>query len=662
MTFNQLVWKMAKGNKGKYLFYYLCNSFAVLFLFMYSTIYFNQAIEEVKVIEGIRDILRIPGVGLVLFTVFFITYAHRIFTRRRKKEFALLMTLGMSKRDIARLLLLENTLIAIVSIVTGIVSGMVFSRLIFLVFIKVTGLGEIPFNLSLEMFSYSIGAYLGIFLISVLITLYLTLTKTVSQNMKSDRVADAIKHRSPMFGLLGVLMVIGSAVLLYSTFSNPSMASDAGAYLLMSTLGILMGLYVALSQGMSFFMKLAKKHKPFYYNELLPLSSLEFKFKQLTAIMLLVTIMSMVTIFYSTTILIINTMGEQQVMDDNPNDLTFIETEAKNNISSEELYSIVNKADNPLKEHESVKLFAYYESDRYWEEAYYEYVFIGLSDFNRIAGREETLNSKEYIYLINDIPKYALPDSTYEHGLSFNVEGNEMEYTLKETIIDQIINRTRIIPTSIIVISDEEFVKINNALTGDKMKVHILNFQDWKASKLVINELKNRLEQYNNTTPPYQSVRLSYSEEEEEEEYFLQPTSKVINYNYIKNSSRIMFFVTTFISILFFFGSFILLYLNIFSNTEEEKAKYKKLFKIGITKREIKKLVSKEMSVLFFFAPLLGCTLAFVYIISFAQDVGGIMENPQFLVHFARISGVYLLIQTVYYFYSRKKMLRELEI
>ncbi|MGD6774819.1 ABC transporter permease [Sutcliffiella horikoshii] len=660
MIFNQLVWKMAKGNRGKYLFYYLCNSFAVLFFFMYSTIYFNQAIEEVKVVEGIRDILTIPGVGLVLFTVFFITYAHRIFTRRRKKEFGLLMTLGMSKRDIARLLLLENALIATASIVTGIVSGMVFSRLIFLLFIKVTGLGDIPFNLSLEMFIYSIGAYLGIFLISVLITLYLTLTKTVSQTMKSDRVADAIKHRSPAFGLLGVIMVIGSAVLLYSTFSNPSMAGDASAYLLMSTLGILMGLYVALSQGMSFFMKLARKHKPYYYSELLPLSSLEYKFKQLTAIMLLVTIMSMVTIFYSTTILIINSMGEQQVMDDNPNDLTFIETETKNNISSEELYSIVDKAENPLIEHESVKLFAYYESDPYWEEAYYEYVFIGLSDFNRIAGREENLNSKEYIYLINDIPKYALPDSTYEHGLSFNGAGRKLEYTLKETIIDQIINRTRIVPTSILVISDEEFVEINNALTGDKMKVHILNFQDWKASEIVINELKNRLEQYNNTTPPYQSDRLSYSEEEEE--YFLQPTSKVINYNYIKNSSRIMFFVTTFISILFFFGSFILLYLNIFSNTEEEKAKYKKLFKIGITKREIKKLVSKEMSVLFFFAPLLGCSLAFVYIISFAQDVGGTMENPQFLVHFARISGVYLLIQTVYYFYSRKKMIRELEI
>lgn len=660
MTFNQLVWKMAKGNRGKYLFYYLCNSFAVLFFFMYSTIYLNQAIEKVKIMEGIRDILTIPGVGLLIFTVFFITYAHRIFTRRRKKEFALLMTLGMSKRDIARLLLLENALIAIASIITGIVTGMVFSRLIFLLFINITGLGEIPFNLSLEMFIYSIGAYLFIFLISVIITLYLTLSRTVSQNMKSDRVAEAIKHRSPVFGLLGVLMIIGSAVLLYNTFSNPSMAHDAGGYLLMSTLGILMGLYVALSQGMSFFMKLARKHKPYYYNELLSLSNLEYKFKQLTSIMLLVTIMSMVTIFYSTTILIINSMGEQQVMDDNPNDLTYIETETKNNISTQELYSIVDKAENPVKEHETVKLFAHYESDPYWEEAYYEYVFIGLSDYNRIAGREEVLDSKEYIYLINDVPKYALPDSTYEHGLSFNVEGGKIEYTLKETIVDQIINRTTLVPTSIIVISDEEFGKINNALIGDKMQVHILNFQDWKASEQVTNELKDRLEQYNNTTPPYESVRLSYSEEEEE--YFLQPTSKVINYNYIKNSSRIMFFVTTFISILFFFGSFILLYLNIFSTMEEEKAKYKKLFKIGITKKEIKKLVTKEMSVLFFFAPLLGCSLAFVYILSFSQDVGGIMENPQFLVHFARISGVYLFIQMVYYFYSRKKMLSELKI
>lgn len=660
MTFNQLVWKMAKGNRGKYLFYYLCNSFAVFFFFMYSTIYFNQAIEEVKVMEGIRDILTIPGVGLVLFTVFFITYAHRIFTRRRKKEFGLLMTLGMSKRDIARLLLLENALIAVASIVTGIVSGMVFSRLIFLLFINITGLGEIPFNLSVDMFIYSIGAYLGIFLIAVLITLYLTLTKTLSQIMKSNRVADTIKHRSPVFGLLGVIMVGGSAVLLYCTFSIPSMSVDAGGYLLMSTLGILMGLYVALSQGMSFFMKLARKRKPYYYNELLTLSSLEYKFKQLTAIMLLVTIMSMVTIFYSTTILIVNSMGEQQVMDDHPYDMAYVETETKNKLSKEALYEIVNKPENPVNKYDTVEMYVYYQDDPYVDDAYYEHTFMSVSDFNTIMGTNEVLNKDQFIDWINMDPKATSGDSIYDNGLEFKDGDAQFKYSLKKTIIDKQLNFHRYTPYSILVVNDTVFQQLSKDLIGDEVKMHLLNFADWKLTEAISEDLENRLEEVNKSTPPLESVREVYDVEETKQ--ILKPVSKVVDYNHLRSSSKIMFFVTTFISILFFFGSFILLYLNIFSNTEEEKIKYKKLFKIGITKREIRKLVSKEMSVLFFFAPLLGCSLAFVYVFSFAQDVGGIMENPQFLVHFASISGVYLLIQTVYYFYSRKKMLRELEI
>ena len=660
MTFNQLVWKMANGNRDKYLFYYLCNSFAVLFFFMYSTIYFNIAIEAVKESESIRDVLTVPGAALIVFTVFFITYAHRIFTRRRKKEFGLLMTLGMSKWDIARLLLLENALIAIASIITGIVSGVVFSRLLFLLFINITGLGEIPFNLSIEMFIYSICAYFCIFLISVLITLYLTLTKTLSQNMKSDRVADTIKHRSPIFGLLGIVMVIGSAVLLYCTFSIPSMSVDAGGYLLMSTLGILMGLYVALSQGMSFFMKFARKHKPFYYKELLPLSNLEYKFKQLTAIMLLVTIMSMVTIFYSTTILIINSMGEQQVMDDHPYDMAYVETESKNKLSKEELYEIVNKPENPVKKYDTVEMYIYYQDDPYLDDAYYEHTFMPVSDYNKIMGTNEVLNKDQFIDWINMDPKATSGDSIYDNGLEFKDGDAQFKYSLKKTIIDKQLNFHRFTPYSILVVNDTVFQQLSKDLVGDEVKMHLLNFADWKLTEAISEDLENRLEEINKSTLPLESIREVYDVEETKQ--ILKPVSKVVDYNHLRSSSKIMFFVTTFISILFFFGSFTLLYLNIFSNTEEEKAKYKKLFKIGITKREIRKLVSKEMCVLFFFAPLLGCSLAYVYVFSFAQDVGGIMENPQFLVHFASISGVYLLIQTVYYFYSRKKMLRELEI
>jgi ABC-type antimicrobial peptide transport system permease subunit len=660
MTFNQLVWKMAKGNKGKYLFYYLCNSFAVFFFFMYSTIYFNDSVVAVKESESIKDALSIPGAALVFFTVFFITYAHRIFTRRRKKEFALLMTLGMSKRDIAKLLLVENALIAFASIVSGILTGMVFSRLLFLLFIKFSGLGEVPFHLSQEMIVYSILTYLAIFLISVFITLYLTLRRTVSHNLKSDKVADMIKGRSPVFGLLGVILLIGSVVLLYCIFAIPSLAQgDAGGYLLLSTLGIFMSLYIVLSQGMSFLIKKAKKHKSYYFKRMLALSNLEYKFNQLVAIMLLITIMSMVTIFYTSMMLIVGAEGERQAINSNPYDLFYAETETRNTLTKEELFNIVDKPENPVEDYEKVNMFIFYQDDPYWEDAYYDFTFMGISDFNRIMDTEEILSEDELLEWINRDPKYVYDEGMYENGLILMDGNNPYQFKRKKFVMNDQLNSHRFTPYSLLVVHDKVFQELSSDLVGDEVTLHLLNFKDWKQTEVVVEELKNTLENLSQNTLPFKSVREIFSEEDELE--IFQPVSKISAYNVIKISSKIMFLVSTFISILFFFGSFILLYLTIFSNIEEEKAKYKKLFKIGITKKEMQTFVSKEMGVLFFFAPILGCTIAFIYILSFSQDVGGIMENLHSLLHFASVSGVYLTIQSIYYFYSRKKLLQELE-
>lgn len=653
MTFNQLVWKMAKRNKGKYIFYYLCNSFAVMFFFMYATVYFNEKIVEVKELESIQDALAIPGVALVVFTVFFIHYAHSIFTKRRRKEFGLLMTLGMSNRDIVRLLLVENGVIAAASIVSGLVAGTVFSRLFFLVLMNSAGMGQVPFHLSSEMFGYSITAFMIVFLISVGITLYLTLFRSLSDSLKSDRVADTIKLRSPLLGGFGVALVILSALMLYFNYLNESNPGGDGLTLLVWTIALLFGLYIGLSQSMSFFIEMAKKHKPFYYRKLLFLTSLEYKFKQLTAILMLVTVMGMVTIFYTTLLLFIYSGIEKQVIDNHPYDIAYVETETKNRISEKELVSIFDG--NPVKEHLTVQLFDYYEEDPYWEDLMNRYTFMPLSDFQRLTGESKVVGDGEYLFFYNQMPEYAGGDSVYENGLSH--EKGDIHLTLKETIVEKHVNNLSYQYMEFLVVDDAEYEKLKNRLAEEEASIHLLNVEDWKESEAAVEELEQKLEKHNQSTPPFHNEHFLYLTEEE----LFKPSSRIADYNYQRNSSGIMFFVSTFISVLFFFGSFILLYLNVFSNIEQDKEKYRRLYKIGITKKEIQRLIAGELKVLFFFAPLLGTAVAFHYIVVFAKDAGGIMQNPSFFLHFLTIAGIYLFIQTGYYFYSKRKMMRQLE-
>lgn len=127
-----------------------------------------------------------------------------------------------------------------------------------------------------------------------------------------------------------------------------------------------------------------------------------------------------------------------------------------------------------------------------------------------------------------------------------------------------------------------------------------------------------------------------------------------------KIDGGLIFFVSTFLSILFFFATFILVYLNLFTDIEKEKVKYQKLYKIGITEKEVKKMVTKELRILFFLAPIIGIILSSIYIITIVQDSGGVMSRPILIVNFLTIGGLYLLLQTIYYFFAARKFLNEM--
>lgn len=641
MTFRQIVWKMARAQYKKYIFYYLCNSFAVMFFFMFSTVYFNSEIEQAKKLDGIQDALTIPGAALIVFTVFFISYAHNVFMKRRRSEFGLFMTLGMSQRDLSKLLVLENGVIAISSIGSGLLAGAIFSRIFFMLLVSRINLQGVPFHFSSKMFVYTIGAFLIVFVLAVGKSLLLTLRSSLIHSMKINRVAETIKMRSPFVGALGFLLLAGSMVILYFTYSE-----STGGYLLLWTMTMLIGLYISISQFSSFLIEFAKKSPRFYYRRLLFLTSIDYKFKQLASIIMLVTVMIMITIFYSTLLLTFYNSAEKDAINNNPFDLAFFQTETKNNISDEELNSLLD-----IKEHLVIPVINHSQKHEY-AEGYGLYTLMSQEDFNRLTSKQQILQDKEFLFYINSDPEYGNADIGKSLTLS---TGSEKEtYALKGKIVEKTINW---LPNAyeFIVVNQEEFDNLRNKLDGFDLNLHLINVSDWKASDEAVEKLKDKLAAENLASPPLEGLNTQYNSEE-----LYRVASKIGDYHLNRNSSGIMFYVTTFLSIMFFFGTFVLLYLNLFSEIEAEKAKYKKLSKIGMTSKEVKDNITRELLNLFFIPTLVGTVLAFLYLVILSTDIGGIMKNPDILMHFVLISSSYLCIQAGSFFYARKKMLNQL--
>jgi len=336
-------------------------------------------------------------------------------------------------------------------------------------------------------------------------------------------------------------------------------------------------------------------------------------------------------------------LNEKEMLNQNPFDIAFIQPEK----SMEELNSILDKKENPVQQHITIPLYSYYEKT--YNGWYNLYNIMTVEHFNALTFREVKLQGREYLHYLNVEPEYAgVENEDIQEWTIPSREGN-ITYSLKESFIESNINSLLGV-SDFIIVSNTEFGFLKANVNGFTSNLHLINVVNWKESTKAVEDLEER---YNDgKIPPIVDV----SGKNISKENPFQIASKIGGHYRNIHSNGISFFVSTFLSIIFFFGSFILLYLNLFSDIDNEKAKYQKLYNIGITTNEVKRMISKEITIIFFIPTLAGAGLAFFYVISMANDVGGIWKNPEILLYFFIVAGIYLIIQIGFYLYARRKM------
>ncbi|HAM81843.1 FtsX-like permease family protein [Ornithinibacillus bavariensis] len=644
MTFNKIVWKMAKHHYKKYIFYLVCNSLAVTFFFMFTTVYLNKQLVEMEQSEGIQYVLSIPGVALIIFTIFFISYAHHIFMKKRRSEFGLFMTLGMTRREISKLIVLENSIIALISLIIGVLIGATLSRFFFWLLLKFVGIQEILFQLHAKMFLYTVIVFLVMFFVAVGQSLYLTLKRNIITNLKNEKITENVSDKHARLGGIGLLIVVGSIIGLYFTYTG----QRGGNFLLLWSLATFIGLYIVLYHFTSLLIELIKKNKGYYYRRLLYLTNINYKYKRLTSVMMLVTVMIMVTLLYSTIILFTYITTEREAIEETPFDVAFIQTDSTNNVGIDALNAIFEQNGNRVQRHVSVPIYSYFQKDYY--EVVHAYTFMSLDAFNELTSSQFELKNNEFIYFLNE--NTETPDSiAYDQGLRIPSGSDEIVYDVKEVIVEKRLNTLSNL-SEIFVINDTELSRLKRSIDGLAAVVHLINLEDWQDSKTGVEKLKQTFESFNISMP---AINVEHIVPEDE---LFQISSRIEGYEMNKNSNGILFFVTIFLSVLFFIGSFFLLYIQLFSEVDKELERIRKLYRIGITSKEIKRIISQEITTIFMIPTLLGTTLALLYILAMATDIGGVIANPEIILHFLIVGGSYFVIQFAFLFYARKKMYR----
>ena len=142
----------------------------------------------------------ISGVSLFIAAIlaFLVIYANRFLIKRRNKEFALYLTLGMRKGDLLKVSALETCIVGTLSLVVGLALGVWISQVLSNVAASMfdTAVEGVSFSISAETLVYTVAVFAVIFFVTVALnTGYLFKAKLIDL-LHGDRKNEVLTLRS----------------------------------------------------------------------------------------------------------------------------------------------------------------------------------------------------------------------------------------------------------------------------------------------------------------------------------------------------------------------------------------------------------------------------------------------------------------------------------
>lgn len=260
MTFRQFAYRNVVRNSRIYGAFFMASFFSVAVFFIYSMLMFHPDIE--RGILGEVSLIGMVGaeIVLVLFTLFFLYYSMSAFLEARSHEFAMLLHLGMEKRQMNKLVFLETMIIGAGSIIVGIVFGFSFSKFFFMIVREILHLDELPLYVSWQPFLLTIGVFTSAFVVISFISVYFTRERKLRDLIKGSDYLNSLTTYSKIRAIYGITLILGTYILAFVVGHT----SLIGLTLLIP-FSATFGTYYFFSDSVPCFLDLARGKRKFHW-------------------------------------------------------------------------------------------------------------------------------------------------------------------------------------------------------------------------------------------------------------------------------------------------------------------------------------------------------------------------------------------------------------
>lgn len=627
-----------------------------------QTVMFKVSGRTYEIIKLMTSILSAISVFVSFILGFLIIYASRFLIKRRNKEFAIYLTLGMSKRKISLILFFETLLIGLISLIIGLGLGVFLSQLMS---VLVANMFEADMTKFQFVFSQSACLktliYFGIMYLIVIIfnTIIINKYKLIDL-LSSSKKSEKVKLKNPYVCIvIFIISVIVLGLAYYLVTDGFEKLTTADQILIPIIMGIVSTFTLFWSMS-GLILKLVMSLKNIYYKGLnsFIVRQISSKINTMVFSMTIICLMLFVTICVLSSSLSLKNSMTKNLKELVPMDIEFtkpVNIEEGNGFSEIEVNdskisiekTLENLNLNPEEEFKDTLSFNIYEDESIilksllinsLDEIYKEYPFLlynqtidlmKLSDYDALAEKfnleKYNLKENEYIVIVN----YDYMASIINTGLKNNPElllNNETYHSKYKKCQDGFyeLNSSRS-NTGFIVLPDKALE--NHTSIAEFLVANYKNDKE-KTEDKIDEVLSNN---YNKTT-------------------WLTYNSKIDIANASVGLGALVTFVGLYLGIIFLISSAAILALKELSESTDNKERYNMLRKIGASEEMLNSALFKQIGI-FFATPLLLAIIHSIFGIKFANFLlesmgakGLLLSNIMTAIFLVTIYGGYFIL------------------
>lgn len=671
MTLNEIIRKLIRQNKSRYILFGLSICFAVAMIGAYGVLLFSRVITDVLMTDGSTYLI---SLGMYVITmigiVVFLFYANAIYIQFQMGEIGVFLSLGLPPKSVGRIQNRQLDITFLIGGAAGLVLAVPLSFAIWSLLSLCLSYTDGAFRVGWKGLLIAGGLWILAWVILRIKNAVHIARLDVIKILRASSEGEEVKGSHPALSIIGLIAIPVGLILFNITAVIYPLKSFSYLFLVVS----LIGMYILTAQITSIGSLIKQFCLDAYRKDILFYNLVRQKGNQYTLSLFVSALLITLTVFsicFNGSIF----LELYYLIRAEPYDYAVLVGESEANLDETKIHSFAEESGISLSEWHSLDMLLLGREHQYLDASRNEWspeIVVNVTDFNELSGMNLTVSDDGYIYF-QDSDDSMFQTCSEDSGVFYNPCTKE-DFTLQKIELiseESVLNQTAKI-NSFAVVSENTFHRISDTLDSSYKMIYYLfhgsnpenssEFQEkLLAETVALNNgeifvsyqdraIKDKIENYEDIYIPYNGNELYAARWWE-----FYPYAKQTELAVQREAGAVYLILIFFIAIISFVSATMIMGLKIAGTIMQDAESYKRAVYLGLKENDLKKIIRKQIGLIYFFPLICGCATASFMINRFmvASSVTQIVEVTLIAIG---LSCVVFLMQLIIFFVLQKKL------